>query len=108
MIPVIAAFPRITSDAYNRVQELDPPSDLEDAHDELVDAFEDLLAVYEEGIDALRGAETMAEFSELNDEMDSTIITPAQMRLDDACQAVVDIGEANGIDVSDISCDDEE
>ncbi len=107
ILEVTAAFPRITAESLDRVQELDPPSELEDAHDDMVDALKEMLAAFEEGIDALSEAETMAEFSELESELGPTLIDPAQERFDEACLAVVAIGEANSIPVSSISCEDD-
>ncbi len=108
MLEVTTAFPRLAAESLDRVGELDPPSEVADAHDDMVDALKEMLAAFEEGIDALSEAETLAEFSELESELGSTLIDPAQERFDEACLAVVAIGEANGIPVSSISCEDDE
>ncbi len=108
LLEVIAAFPRITAEILDRATELDPPSEVEDAHNDLVDALRDALAAYEEGNDALQDTTTMAEFDALESEVGATLIDPAQARLEEACLAVVAIGEANNIPVSSISCEDDE
>ncbi len=107
ILEAISAFPRITAEILDRATELDPPSEVEDAHNDLLAALEDLSAAMEEGNDALQDTETLAEFEELESELGPTLIDPAQARLDEACLAVVAIGEDNGISVSSISCEDD-
>jgi hypothetical protein len=102
---LIAVFPRVVSDLLDQLNDLEPPAEVEDAHNELIDAGEDLLVVFQNAADELGGAATMAEFGSLNDELDLTI-APASTRFDAACLAVVAIGEDNGVAV-DVTCQDE-
>lgn len=104
---VITAFPRITAELLARASDLDPPSEVEEEHDEMIAALEELLAAFEEGVDTLDDAETFVEFDELSDELDTTLLTPAEDRVDQACLDVVAVGDANGFDVSAITCVDE-
>ena len=103
---VSRAFPRITSDSLDRLKELDPPSEVEDAHNDMVAALADLLVAFEEGIEVFDEAETMAEFETLNDELQPDI-DAAQTLVADACFAVVAIGVDNGI-ANNISCGQDE
>ncbi len=102
---LIAAFPRITGESLDRVEDLELPSEVADAHNDLLAALQALLVAYEEGADALNEAETMAEASVLIEEAETTI-EPAITRFETACLALVDIAEANGISVN-ISCEDD-
>ena len=100
-----AAFLRITTDSLDRVKDLDPPSEVEDAHNDMLDALEDLAVAVEEGAEVLNQAETMAEVDAVNAEVEPTI-DAAQTRFDAACLAVVEIAVANGIHTN-ISCEDD-
>ncbi len=100
-----AAFLRITSDSLERVKDLDPPTEVADAHADTVDALEDLLITFERGFELVDEAETMAEVP-LNIEVQPAI-DAAMRRFVNACLVVVDIAVANGIHTS-ISCQDEE
>ena len=100
-----ADFVRITGDSLDRVKDLDPPSEVEDAHDDMVDALENLLVTFEEGFELLDEADTMAEVSALTDEIEPSI-EAATTRFENACLVVVDIAEANGITVN-VTCADE-
>ena len=102
---LVAAFPRIMGDFLGRLNGLEPPADVEDAHNDLVGAGEDLLLAFEEGADVLSEAETVAEFSTLEAELEPAI-EAATTRFNDACLAVVEIAEANNIAVT-ITCEDD-
>lgn len=43
---LIAAFPRIITDSIDRVEDLEPPSEVADAHDDLLAAGRDLLVAF--------------------------------------------------------------
>ena len=100
-----AAFLRITGDSLDRVTDLDPTSEVEDAHDDMVGALENLLVTFEEGFELIDEAETMAEVSALNDEIEPSI-DAAMTRFEAACLDVVAIAVANGIHTN-ISCEDD-
>jgi len=98
-------FPRIIGDLVDSAKHLDPPAEVEDAHDDLIDAGEALLVDYEERAEVMGDAETMAELETISREIDPST-TVVETALDAACRAVVDIAIANDIHVS-VSCDDE-
>ncbi len=102
-----AAFVRITSDSLVRVTDLDPPSEVENAHNEHLDAVADLASAFDEANRSFQEVETMAEFVALNDELESTLISPAVARVDEACLDLVAVGEDNGITVN-VTCEDAE
>jgi hypothetical protein len=102
---LLVGFPRITSDFVDSVKDLDPPSEVEDAHNDLIETGEALLVALEEAAEVISAAETIAEFETLNHEVEPTI-DAAQAALDGACLAVVDIATANDIHVS-VTCEDE-
>lgn len=98
---VMAAFPHIISELHDRLGDLAPPAEMEDAHNELIAAGEDLLAAFEEGGEVFEEAETMAEFSALN-EGDSDLNASVE-QFEAACLAFVAIAAANSIPVT-ITC----
>ena len=102
---VVVGFPRIVGDLVDGVNALDPPSEVEDAHQALVDAGEDIIVAFDEGVKAINEAETMAEVETVMEQLDPTI-DGAQGVFDAACFTVVDIGIANDIHVS-VTCGDE-
>jgi len=102
-----AGFPLIITDAVEQLNALDPPSVVEDEHDELVEAGDSLIAAFEEASAALGETATMAEFAEVEQELDSSLVQPATQRFDLACLDVVAAGEENGI-TSTVDCVDEE
>ncbi len=102
---LLVGFPRITGDFLDSAKDLDPPAEVEDAHNELIDAGEALLVAFEEAADVIGDAETMAEFETLNLELEPTIDV-AETAFDAACLTVVDIAIANDIHVS-VTCEDE-
>ena len=102
---LLAGFPRITGDWVDRAKDLDPPAEVEDAHNDLIDAGEALLVAFVEGAEVMGDAETMAEFDTLNDEVQPTIGV-AQTAFEAACLTIVDIAIANDIHVS-VTCEDE-
>jgi hypothetical protein len=99
---LLDGFPRITSDWVDRAKDLDPPAEVEDAHNDLLDAGEALLVAHEERAEVMGDAETMAELETISREVDP-ITAVAEAARDAACLALVDIAVANDINVS-ISC----
>ena len=80
----------------------DPPAEVEDAHNDLIDAGEALLVAHEERAEVMGDAETMAELETLSREVDPST-TVAEAARDAACLAVMDIAIANDIHVS-VAC----
>jgi hypothetical protein len=101
---LMVGISRISGDWVDRAKDLDPPAEVEDAHNDLIDAGEALVVAYEEGAEVMDDAETMAELETLSREVDPSN-TVAETALDAACLAVVDIATANDIHVS-VTCDD--
>jgi hypothetical protein len=102
---LVVDFPRIFGDAINQLEDMDPPSEVNDAHDALIDAGETLTAAFDEGVEVIDDAETMAELETAMSQVEPTIDS-AQAGFDAACLAVVDVAIANDIHVS-ITCEDE-
>jgi len=102
---LVVGFPRIMGDLIDSAKHLEPPSELRDAHDKLIDTGEILLVAFEEGSEALAEADTMAEWETLTRELDPAI-SVAEAAFDAACIDVVAIGMANDIHV-DVTCEDE-
>ena len=96
---LLDGFPRIMGDLVDGAKDLDPPAELEDAHNDLIDAGEALLVDYEARAEVMGDAETMAELETLSREVDP-ITTVAETALDAACLAVVDIAIAHDIHVT--------
>ena len=103
---LFTGFPGVVGDLVDGLKDLDPPAEVEDAHNDLIEAGEDLVVALGENADAFNGAETTSELMALNDVAEESI-QPAVARFDSACLAVVDIAEASGI-ANDISCEDDE
>ena len=99
---VLDGFPRITGDWVDRAKDLDPPAEVEDAHNDLIDAGEALLVAHEERAEIMGDADTMAELETISREVDPSTRV-AEAARDAACLALVDIAVANDIDVS-ITC----
>jgi hypothetical protein len=101
---LVVGFPRILGDLVDGVKDLDPPSEVEDAHDALIDAGEALIVAFDEGVDVIDDAETMADVETIMGQLEPTI-DGAQDVFDAACLTVVDIAIANDIHVS-VTCED--
>ncbi len=91
----IAGFPVSVTDALDQLEELNPPSEAEDAHDEFLAAGRELVEVFE-----------ISEVEQSGEEVEGAQ-EEAQERFDAACLDLVGVGEANGIAV-DVSCDDDD
>lgn len=99
---LLDGFPPITGGWVDRAKDLDPPAEVEDAHNDLIDAGEALLVAHEERAEAMGDAETMAELETISRETDPSTAV-AEAARDTACVALVDIAVASDIHVS-ISC----
>ena len=58
---LLDGFPPITGDWVDRAEDLDPPAEVEDAHNDPIDAGEALLVAHEERAEVMGDAETMAD-----------------------------------------------
>ncbi len=102
---LFAGFPVILTDALDALEELNPPSEAEDAHDEFLATGRELLEVFEDGADRVEAVESISEVEQIEEELEPAQ-QEAQERFDDACLDLVGVGEANGIHV-DVTCEDE-
>ena len=101
---IFAGFPVILADALDALDELNPPSEAEDAHDELLARGRELVEVYEDGVDRVEAVESVSEVEQIEEELTPALEEP-EKRFDDACLDLVGVGVANGIHV-DVSCED--
>ncbi len=99
---IFAGFPILLREALDQVEELNPPSEAEDAHDELLATGREWLELLEDAADRVEAVDSI---SEIEEELEPAV-GEAQERFDAACLDVVAVGEANGI-VVDVSCEDE-
>ena len=91
-------------DAVDSYGELEAPSDVQNEHDDFVVTGEDFVSAWDEAVEVIAEAETVAELEALIDGGGvESIIRPPEMVFDEACFALVDVGDANGIFV-DVSC----
>ena len=104
LLEIFAGFPVILADALDQLEELNPPSEAEDAHDELLATGREWLELLEGGADRAKAVESISEAEQIIEELDSAS-QGAQERFDAACLVVVRVGEANGIHV-DVTCAD--
>ena len=93
LVPVLEEF---SSD----FRDLGPPAEVEDAHNEMLDAFDDFLASAANVIDGIEGVESESELQAL-------FTNPAFERFVAACLALQEIADENSIDV-DLDCEDGE
>ncbi len=102
---LVAGFPVILTDALDQGEELNPPSEAEDAHDEFLATGREWVEVLEDGTDRVEAVESILEAEQLVEELEAAA-QETQERFDDACLDLVGIAEASGI-VVDVSCEDE-
>ena len=96
-VPIIADF-------VDAIDDLDPPAEAEDAHNEAVDAGRDFVT---EAEDLTNELADVGSSSELEEVFDAPEYDAASDRFDQACFDLQDIADANSIDV-DLTCEDEE
>lgn len=103
----IAALPRIVGGTVDRLEALEPPSEVASEHNELVTAGEELVVDLEEDYDVIREVETMDAFEEaLNNQLNS-IYGSAAARFDDACFDLLLAGAAHGVTANATTCGEE-
>lgn len=94
----------ILRDFVHAVDDLDPPAEVEDPHEEAVAGGAELVEFLQDFTDRFADVESTSELEEL---LDAPELEAASDRFDKACFALQDIADANGIDV-DLECEDEE
>ena len=93
----------ITSDWRSQVDELEPPSEAEDAHNELLVALEEVLALFEGAADEVPATLSLEEAGQY-DPFPGGEGTESFTRLDEACAALQTIADDNSID-ADLACE---
>ncbi len=101
---LFAGFPVIVRDTLSQVEELNPPSEAEDAHDEFLATGREWLELLEDGADRVEAVESISEAGQIEEELEPAL-GEAQKRHRNACLDVVGVGVANGIHV-DVSCEE--
>ena len=101
-----ARFPVVFRDTLNDVEALDPPAEVEDAHDEFLAAGNELLTLFVGLTGPVEEAESVSEAEALFGDEDNPEIEAADQRFTDACLALEGIAEDNGI-VVDFECANE-
>ncbi len=86
---------------------IDPPSEVEDAHNEIVAVQAEGLELLEDLDERAQRAESASDFEELSAELDGPVFTDVSDRGEQACFALEAIADENGIDV-DLECEEEE
>ncbi len=94
----------VFEDFVNDLDGLNPPVEVEDAHDELLAGLGDLVGGVEELIDQLEGIESASEFSDLLLAPDSAFGS-AVGKLAAACLQLETIADDNGIDAAVLECE---
>ena len=94
-VPILAEF-------VDALDDLDPPAEIEDAHEEVVDSGRDFVTEYEELVNELLADAGPSSALSLR-AFDNPEYEAASDRFLHACFALQDIADANGIEV-DLTC----
>ncbi len=97
---------RIFTDLVDALDDIDPPAEVEGPHEEAVAAGTELVDTFQDLTDRMADVESTSELEALFEE-DDPEVEAASDRFDNACFALEDIADANGI-AFDLECDDEE
>jgi hypothetical protein len=95
----------VVSFAFDEASELDPPSEVEDAHNEFVEALGDFAEAVQGLAVSVAEAESVADVQELLE--GNPVLDAADKRFTDACQALEGIAADNGFELT-LECEDEE
>ena len=91
----------ILRDFVDALDDLDPPTEVEDPHDEAVAGGAEMVEFLADFTDRFADVESTSELEEL---LDAPELEAASDRFDKACFALQDIADANGI-VVDLECE---
>ena len=94
----------ILRDFEDGLDDLDPPAEVEGAHQEFVAANTELVDTLQDVTDRMADVASTSELQEL---LDAPELEAATTRFDNACFSLEDIADANGI-AFDLECEDEE
>ena len=98
-----AAAGVILRDGVDQLDDIDPPAEVEDPHNEFLDAGEGMADAIEDFADQLADVESAQELQEALEPLDAQL-APVERRLDAACLALEGIAADNGIAV-DLDCE---
>ena len=98
----LAEFPVLFAEFYDELETLNPPSEAENAFDELLTSGRELVELQEELGDRVEGAESLAELDRITVEAEAESQSVGE-RYQAACQSLQKIADANGI-VGNIAC----
>jgi hypothetical protein len=96
-------FVALIEDFVNELDDVDPPSEVEDAHNAGVEAGRDIQEEFERVIDKAQDAETLEELGAIFEDEE---LNAASDRFTQACLDLEQIAADNNID-ADLNCDDE-
>ena len=102
---LFAGFPRVLGDALDELRGVEPPSEVEEAHEAFLGAGDELLAGFESAADQVADVDSISEVEAINASVEPEIM-PLEAQFDAACLDLVAIGTENGITVA-VSCEDE-
>ena len=98
----LAEFPVVFAEFFDELETLNPPSEAEDAFDELLTSGMEVVEALEGVLVRVEEAESMAEVERILDEDDAES-QAVQERYQAACQSLLGIADANGI-VAEFDC----
>ena len=100
----LTEYVAIVTDLTNTVADLRPPAEVEDSHNDLLDASRDFREAVKDYAQEVAAAKSTSDLERLATEM-STNVEPIQNRLDESCFALQGIADENEIAV-DLECGD--
>lgn len=98
-----AGFPDIIDDFVSGLEDLNPPDEVQEEHDDAVAAARDFRAVFDDTIDQVQDAESLEDIQTIGD---GEAFTAADDAFTQACLDLEAAAEANNITV-DLDCEDE-
>lgn len=99
-------LPALYEEFVAELETIDPPSEVEDAHNEMVAVQAEGLEMIEDLNERAQGAESASDVEEVGAELEGPAFTAVSDRSEQACFAMEAIADANGIDV-DLECEEQ-
>ncbi len=96
----------LSGDFVSELEGIDPPSEVEDAHNETVAVQTEGLELFEELNERAQRVETASDMEEVGAELEGPVFAYLADRSEEACFALEAIADENGIDV-DLDCEAE-
>ena len=97
----------VTIQGIDEMEELDPPQDAKEAHEEWLTAAKVIEPLFEELLDGLEEVETLDQVEEFAAQFEEPEIEAASLRAQEACAGLQAVADANAIDV-DLDCESSE